>query len=49
MRHELRPGVCLFIPANARHRTTNTGAVPLRCLFVFPTKSFTEVTYHFDE
>ena len=47
--HRLRPGLSLFIPANARHRTTNTGAGPLRFLFVFPTDSFEEVVYHFDE
>jgi quercetin dioxygenase-like cupin family protein len=47
--HELRPGVSLFIPANARHRTTNTGPGTLRILFVFPTDSFEEVVYHFDE
>ena len=47
--HELRPGRLLFIPAGARHRTTNTGSAPLRCLFVFPTDSFEEVVYHFDE
>jgi quercetin dioxygenase-like cupin family protein len=40
--HRLRPGVSLFIPANARHRTTNTGARPLRFLFMFPTDSFEE-------
>jgi quercetin dioxygenase-like cupin family protein len=47
--HRLRAGVSLFIPANARHRTTNTGRGPLRFLFVFPTDSFEEITYHFDE
>ena len=47
--HRLRAGVSLFIPANARHRTTNTGPEPLRFLFVFPTDSFEEIAYHFDE
>ncbi len=47
--HRLRPGFSLFIPANARHRTTNTGPVPLRFLFVFPTDSFEEIAYHFHE
>ena len=47
--HRLRAGVSLFIPADARHRTTNTGAGPLRFLFVFPTDSFEEVVYHFEE
>ena len=48
-RHRLRAGVSLFIPAKARHRTTNTGPGPLRFLFVFPTDSLEEVAYHFDE
>jgi quercetin dioxygenase-like cupin family protein len=47
--HALRPGVSLFIPANARHRTTNPGPGRLRFLFVFPTDTFEEVVYHFDE
>jgi quercetin dioxygenase-like cupin family protein len=47
--HRLRAGVSLFVPAGARHRTTNTGPGPLRVLFVFPTDSFEEVVYHFDE
>ena len=47
--HELRAGVALFIPAEARHRTTNAGAAPLRFLLVFPTDSFEQVAYRFDE
>jgi quercetin dioxygenase-like cupin family protein len=47
--HRLRAGLSLFIPANARHRTTNTGPGPLRFLFVFPTDSFEEVVYQFHE
>jgi quercetin dioxygenase-like cupin family protein len=47
--HMLLPGISLFIPANARHRTANTGSGPLRFLFVFPTDSFDEIAYHFDE
>ncbi len=47
--HRLRAGVSVFIPANARHRTTNTGPGPLRFLFVIPTGSFDEDVYHFDE
>jgi quercetin dioxygenase-like cupin family protein len=47
--HRLRAGASLFIPPAARHRLTNTGTAPLRFLFVFPTDSFEEVVYHFDE
>ncbi len=46
--HEMRRGASLFIPAGARHRTANAGPAPLRFLFVFPTDSFEDVTYHFD-
>lgn len=49
IRHLVRPGTALYIPQNAKHRTTNTGTAPLRFLFVFPTDSFDEVVYHFDE
>ncbi|MCB1885445.1 MAG: cupin domain-containing protein [Geminicoccaceae bacterium] len=47
--HVLEAGVSLFIPPNARHRSVNTGEAPLHVLFVFPTDSFDEVVYHFDE
>jgi quercetin dioxygenase-like cupin family protein len=47
--HALRPGISLFIPGNARHRTSNTGPEPLRFLFVFPTDRFEDVTYRFEE
>jgi quercetin dioxygenase-like cupin family protein len=42
-------GASVFIPAYARHRSTCTGTVPLRVLFVFPTDSFEEIEYHWDE
>lgn len=47
--HELRAGVSLFIPPGARHRVINTGTEPLRALFIFPTDSFEEISYHFHE
>ncbi|WP_159718647.1 cupin domain-containing protein [Geminicoccus flavidas] len=47
--HRLQAGISVFIPPDAWHQTTNTGSAPLRCLFVFPTDSFEEVTYHFAE
>ena len=43
------PGTALFIPPNARHRTRNTGSTPLRFVWIFPTDTFREITYHFDE
>jgi mannose-6-phosphate isomerase-like protein (cupin superfamily) len=46
---ELQPGTALFIPPNARHRTRNTGREPLRFLWIFPTDTFRDIEYHFDE
>jgi mannose-6-phosphate isomerase-like protein (cupin superfamily) len=43
------PGTALFIPPNARHRTVNTGTVPLRFVWIFPTDTFQEIQYHYDE
>jgi quercetin dioxygenase-like cupin family protein len=46
---EIGPGTALFIPPNARHRTRNTGTTPLRFVWIFPTDTFGEITYHYDE
>lgn len=43
------PGTALYIPPDARHRTRNTGPGPLRFVWIFPTDSFGEITYHYDE
>ncbi len=43
------PGTALFIPPNARHRTVNTGTEPLRFVWIFPTDTFREIEYHYDE
>ena len=43
------PGTTLFIPPNAKHRTTNLGAIPLRFVWIFPTDTFQEIEYHWDE
>jgi mannose-6-phosphate isomerase-like protein (cupin superfamily) len=43
------PGTALFIPPHAPHRTRNTGSRPLRFLWVFPTDSVGEISYHYDE
>lgn len=47
--HALRPGISLFVPAHARHRTTNSGKTPLRFLFTFPCDSFDLIDYSFLE
>jgi mannose-6-phosphate isomerase-like protein (cupin superfamily) len=43
------PGTALYIPPNATHRTRNTGPRPLRFVWIFPTDTFGEITYHYDE
>lgn len=43
------PGTALWIPPDARHRTRNTGSTPLRFVWIFPTDTFGEITYHYDE
>ncbi len=45
----LAAGTALYVPPNARHRTRNTGSRPLRFLWIFPTDSFGEIAYHYDE
>ncbi|WP_159715629.1 cupin domain-containing protein [Geminicoccus flavidas] len=47
--HELYPGRLVFIPPGARHRTSSAGSSPLRFLFIFPTNSFEEVVYQFED
>jgi mannose-6-phosphate isomerase-like protein (cupin superfamily) len=42
-------GTALYIPPGARHRTRNTGTRPLRFLWIFPTDTFGEIAYHYDE
>ena len=43
------PGTALFIPPDARHRTVNTGSIPLQIVWIFPTDTFREIEYHYDE
>jgi quercetin dioxygenase-like cupin family protein len=47
--HRLQPGISVFVPPDAWHQTTNTGSTTLRFLFVFPTRTFGEVLYHFSK
>jgi mannose-6-phosphate isomerase-like protein (cupin superfamily) len=46
---DIGPGTALFIPPDARHRTVNTGQGPLRFVWIFPTDTFREIEYHYDE
>jgi mannose-6-phosphate isomerase-like protein (cupin superfamily) len=43
------PGTALYVPPNARHRTRNTGTRPLRFVWIFPTDTFGEIVYRYDE
>lgn len=43
------PGTALYIPPGVPHRTRNTGTVPLRFVWIFPTDTFAEIVYHYDE
>lgn len=45
--HLVRPGSAVFIPGGAEHGVWNTGTEVLRLLYVFPTRSVTEVKYEF--
>jgi mannose-6-phosphate isomerase-like protein (cupin superfamily) len=46
--HPVRPGSAVFVPGHAAHGARNTGAGPLRILYVFPADSFDEIRYEFD-
>ncbi len=42
-------GSAVFIPGNAAHCLRNNSATMLKLLYVFPTNSFSEIIYRFDE
>lgn len=39
----------MFIPSNARHGLVNVGSEDLRLFYVFPTSSFADVVYRFED
>lgn len=41
-------GSSVFIPSNARHSIANVGSKDLRFFYVFPTSSFGDVVYRFE-
>lgn len=43
--HPVEAGTAVFIPSNAWHYATNTGAQPLRLLFAFPVDAYDQVPY----
>jgi len=44
--YPLRPGITVYIPANAEH-STSAGAAGVRILYTFPTDSLRDVDYRF--
>jgi quercetin dioxygenase-like cupin family protein len=42
-------GMSVFIPGKAEHAFRNTGAQPLRFIYVFPADSFEQIQYTFVE
>ncbi|CAG8116409.1 unnamed protein product [Penicillium salamii] len=42
-------GSTVFIPSDAEHGIVNTGSLPLRWFYVFPTGSFGNVVYRFSK
>jgi quercetin dioxygenase-like cupin family protein len=47
--HPVRAGSAIFIPGGEVHGALNTGAEPLRLLYVFPADSFAEIEYEFED
>ena len=47
--HPVEAGTAVFIPANEWHFAVNTGAEPLRLLYVFAVDRFTDVVYEREE
>ncbi|KAI2904405.1 hypothetical protein CBS63078_5619 [Aspergillus niger] len=47
--YEVSAGAVLFIPGDAEHGVVNRGEEPLEWFYVFPTGSFRDVFYRFEE
>jgi mannose-6-phosphate isomerase-like protein (cupin superfamily) len=45
--HAVGRGMAAYIPSNSEHAIRNTGARPLRFLYVFAVASFEEIEYRF--
>ncbi len=41
-------GSAIFIPGGATHSFTNTGAIPIAFVYVFPVDTFADLVYTFD-
>lgn len=49
VRSVVSKGSTVFIPSDAEHGIVNTGSLPLRWFYVFPTGSFGDVVYRFSK
>ncbi|BCS04929.1 cupin domain-containing protein [Aspergillus luchuensis] len=47
--YEVFAGTVVFIPGDAEHGVVNRGGEPLEWFYVFPTGSFGDVVYRFEE
>jgi mannose-6-phosphate isomerase-like protein (cupin superfamily) len=45
--HLVRSGTAIFVPGGVEHGVRNTGAGPLRLLYLFPASSLSEIEYRF--
>ena len=46
--HEVGVETAVFVPGSAWHQVINTGEMPLRLIYTFPTNSFQEIEYHYE-
>ena len=46
--HPVAVGTAVFIPGNARHMFTNSGADPIRFVYVFAVDAFADLVYEFE-
>ena len=48
-RRDVRENDAVYIPENERHGLVNTSDEPLELIWIFPTDSFADVTYHYED
>jgi oxalate decarboxylase/phosphoglucose isomerase-like protein (cupin superfamily) len=47
--HTVTAGTTVYVPGNARHALTNTGATTLRLFYAFAADGMADITYHFED